>query len=50
MVANGVMVVVGDGESAWDVRNGFGMEECRKREEAAQGFLENVIFIEQDAL
>ena len=29
---------------------GLGMEERRKGEEAAQGFLKNVIFIDQDAL
>ena len=28
---------------------GLGMEERRERKRAAQGFLENVIFIEQDA-
>ena len=29
---------------------GLGMEERRKEEEAAQGFLKNVVFIDQDAL
>ena len=29
---------------------GLGMEERRKGEEAAQGFLKNVVFIDQDAL
>jgi len=29
---------------------GLGMEEHRKGEEAAQGFLKNVVFIDQDAL
>ena len=29
---------------------GLGMEGRRKEEEAAQGFLKNVIFIDQDAL